>query len=72
LKQILDAKLAIQNNQSLGGTSPAEVHRMIGNFEEQLNEIASHVYTCQTQIESAHQETQHIVDDVLSTSVNAL
>jgi argininosuccinate lyase len=72
LKQILDAKLAIQNNQSLGGTSPIEVRRMIDNFEEQLNEIASHVYTCQTQIESAHQETQHIVDDVLSTSVNAL
>ena len=72
LKQILDAKLAMQNNQSLGGTSPAEVHRMIDDFEEQLNDIASHVYACQAQIESAHQETQHIVDDVLSTSVNAL
>ena len=45
---------------------------MIDNFEEQLNEIASYIYACQTQIESAHQETQHIVDDVLSTSVNAL
>ena len=72
LKQILDAELAIQNNQSLGGTSPTEVHRMIDDFAEQLNEIASHVYTCQAQIESAHQETQHIVDDVLSKSVNAL
>ena len=45
---------------------------MIDDFEEQLNEIASHIYACQTQIESAHQETQHIVDDVLSKSVNAL
>jgi argininosuccinate lyase len=72
LKQILDAKLAMQNNQSLGGTSPIEVRRMIDDFEEQLNDIASHVYACQAQIESAHQETQHIVDDVLSTSVNAL
>lgn len=65
LKQILDAKLALENNQSLGGTSPAEVNRMIGAFEEQLNEIAMHVYSCQTQIEDAHKETQRIVDKVL-------
>ena len=66
LKRILDAELAIQNNQSLGGTSPTEVHRMIDDFEGRLNEIASHIDACQTQIESAHQETQRIVDDVLS------
>ena len=65
LKQILDAALAIQNNQSLGGTSPAEVRRMIANFEEQLNEIAQHIYHCQTQIEEAHQKTLRIVDEVL-------
>ena len=65
LKQILDAALAIQNNQSLGGTSPAEVRRMIANFEEQLSEIAQHVYHCQTQIEEAHRETLRIVDEVL-------
>lgn len=65
LKQILDAELAIQNNQSLGGTSPAEVSRMIDGFEKQLNEIAEHIYTCQTQIEDAHKETQRIVDEVL-------
>ena len=65
LKQILDAELALQNNQSLGGTSPAEVSRMIERFEEQLNEIAMHIYTCQTQIEDAHKETQRIVDEVL-------
>ena len=65
LKQILDAELAIQNNQSLGGTSPAEVRRMIDNFEGQLNEIASHIDACQTQIGDAHQETLRIVDKVL-------
>lgn len=65
LKQILDAELAIQSNQSLGGTSPAEVSRMIEKFEEQLNKIAEHIYNCQTQIEDAHKETQRIVDEVL-------
>ena len=65
LKQILDAELAIQNNQSLGGTSPAEVHRMIDDFEEQLNEIALNICNCQSQIENAHRETLRIVDEVL-------
>ena len=65
LKQILDAELAIRNNQSLGGTSPAEVSRMIEKFEEQLNEIARDIYSCQTQIENAHKETLQIVDEVL-------
>ena len=65
LKQILDAALAIRNNQSLGGTSPAEVHRMIDNFEEQLNAVALNIYNCQSQIENAHQETLRIVDEVL-------
>jgi argininosuccinate lyase len=65
LKRILDAELAIQNNQSLGGTSPKEVRRMIDSFEAQLNENASSIYTCQTEIDDAHQETQRIVDKVL-------
>jgi argininosuccinate lyase len=62
---VLDAKLAIQNNQSLGGTSPAEVRRMIDNFAEQLNEIAAHIDARQTQIDDAHRETLRIVDEVL-------
>ena len=69
LQQILDAELAIQNNQSLGGTSPAEVHRMIDSFEEQRNKIAQHVYYCQSQIENAHQGTLRIVDEVLEVPV---
>ena len=72
LKQILDAELAIQNNQSLGGTSPKEVHRMIDKFETQLNEIASRIYTSQTQIDNAHQETLQIVDKVLRKSSGTL
>jgi len=69
LKQILDAELAIRNNQSLGGTSPAEVNRMIDVFEEQLNKIALRNYTCQTQIEEAHRETLRIVDEVLGEPI---
>ncbi len=65
LKQILDAELALENNLSLGGTSPTEVNRMIERIEEQLNENAKHIYDCQTQIEEAHKETQRIVDEVL-------
>lgn len=66
LKQILDAELAIQNNQSLGGTSPVEVSRMIEKFEEQQNENAIHVYNCQMQIDDAKNDTQRIVDETLA------
>ena len=66
LKQVLDAELAIHNNQSLGGTSPAEVHRMIGNFEEQLNEIASYIYACQTGIDEAHRRTHQLAEHLLA------
>ncbi len=69
LPQILDAESALQNNQSLGGTSPKEVRRMIDLFEEQLHEISSHIYTCQTQIDDARQETLRIVDEVLGMQV---
>ena len=69
LKQILDAELAIKNNQSLGGTSPAEVSRMIEKFEEQQNEIATHIYNRQTQIEEARRETLRIVAEVLGVPV---
>ncbi|MDE0555156.1 MAG: argininosuccinate lyase [Candidatus Poribacteria bacterium] len=69
LKQILDAELALENNQSLGGTSPAEVHRMIDNFEEQLNAIALNIYNCQTHIDDARQETLRIVDAVLEMQI---
>ena len=66
LKQILDAKIAIKNNQSLGGTSPAEVSRMIESLQEQLNENANWIYKCQTQIDDAKNETARIVDETLA------
>ena len=66
LKQILDAELAIQNNQSLGGTSPKEVRRMIGSFEERLIEIERRVQTCQTRIQTAHQYTHQVTGQVLA------
>ena len=69
LKQILDAASALRNNQSLGGTSPKEVRRMIGNFEAQLDAISSRIYACQTQISDARQETLRIVDEVLGMRV---
>lgn len=72
LKQILDAVSVLRNNQSLGSTSPAEVHRMIGEFEVHLSKIAGHIDTCQTQIESAHRETLQIVDEVLRKRVGIL
>lgn len=72
LKRILDAELAIQNNQSLGGTSPAEVRRMIENFEAHQNEIVSYIHTCQSQIEDAHRETLRVVDKVLTEQVSTL
>lgn len=72
LKQILDAELAIQNNRSLGGTSPAEVHRMIEAFEVQLNEIASYIYTCQMEIKAAHRETLRVVEEVLEKQAEAI
>ena len=69
LKQILDAELAIQNNQSLGGTSPTEVRRLIDEFEKQRNEIALNIHNCQSQIEEAHRETLRIIDEVLKVPV---
>ena len=57
-----------RNNQSLGGTSPDEVHRMREAFEEQLNEIALQVYTRQTQIDDAHRETLRTVERILGKS----
>ena len=72
LKQILDAESAIQNNQSLGGTSPAEVRRMIDEFEKQLNEIAAHIDACQMQINDAHRETLRIVEEVSRMPIKAI
>lgn len=66
LKQILDAELAVQNNRSLGGTAPAEVQRMIANFEGQLREITADIATCEASIAAARRETHRHVEAVLN------
>ena len=65
LQQILDAELALRNNQSRGGTSPDEVSRMIAGFEEQLRKSHNCIHTAQKQIEDAHSETLQMIDGVL-------
>ena len=56
LQRILDPKLSIHNNQSLGGTSPVEVKRMVGEFESKLNGIENQIHLRQEQINTAHSE----------------
>ena len=45
---------------------------MIDNFEEQLDEIASYIYACQTGIDDAHRETLRIVEDILERPVKII
>ena len=65
LQSILDAKHALCNNQSLGGTSPAEVKRMVGEFEAKLDEIDAQIKTRQDGIDKAHQFTLEVIEQVL-------
>ncbi|MCG9126835.1 argininosuccinate lyase [Candidatus Poribacteria bacterium] len=69
LQQILDPVLALQNNQSLGGTSPKEVNRMIDSFEKQLDDIAMNVSTNQARIDEAYKETKHEIEKVLDKKI---
>ena len=65
LQRILDPKLSLHNNQSLGGTSPTEVKRMIGEFEAKLNEIDARVCSRREQIDAAYQQTLRVIEQVL-------
>ena len=66
LQRILDPKLSLHNNQSLGGTSPAEVKRMVGEFEEKLDEIDNQIHSRQEQINAAYQKTLRVIEQVLN------
>ena len=66
LQSILDPKLALHNNRSLGGTSPAEVKRMADEFEEKLNEIEAKTRARQDQIQYAYQLTLQVIEQVLA------
>ena len=65
LQRILDPQLSLHNNRSLGGTSPAEVKRMVGEFEEKLSEIDSQIHSRQEQINAAYQKTLRAIEQVL-------
>jgi argininosuccinate lyase len=65
LQRILDPKLSLRNNRSLGGTSSAEVKRMVGEFEEKLNGIDSQIRSRQEQINDAYQKTLRVIEQVL-------
>ena len=65
IQQILDARCALQNNKSLGGTSPAEVNRMIETLERQINEITTTINNYQKQIDNARNETLRIINEAL-------
>lgn len=66
LRSILESELAIHNNQSCGGTSPAEVERMIDKFGVQLDEINATIKSREDGIQQAHQRTLRIVVEVLA------
>lgn len=66
LKEILDPKLAITKNKSLGGTSPAEVKRMSAEYESKLEKIETKLEAKRKRIEEAKNLTEEIVKKVLS------
>ena len=71
IKQVLDSKLALQNNQSLGGTSPAEVERMTGEFEGKLEKFDVGIQARRDQIGLAYQQTHRIIQTVLAGNATA-
>ncbi len=66
IQKILDAKRALQNNQSLGGTSPAEVKRFSAEFAERLENFDKGIQVRRDRIGLSHQQTHHIIQLVLA------
>ena len=66
LQRILDPRLALRYNRSLGGTSPAEVRRMAAEFEAALNGIDNQISARRDGIDTAHQQTLRIIERVLA------
>ena len=65
LQQILDPVNTLQNNRSVGGTSPTEVKRMSQNFSTQLDGIGVQISSRLSRIDRARKKTRQIVDLVL-------
>jgi argininosuccinate lyase len=66
LKTILEPKLAVLNNNSLGGTSPSEVKRMATEFDSHLAQIESKIAQKRAQINSAQALTNDVIEATLS------
>ena len=66
LQQILDPVNTLQNNRSVGGTSPKEVKRMSQNFSTQLDQIEVQISSRLNHIDRARKKTRQIIDLVLS------
>ena len=66
LQQILDPINTLQNNRSVGGTSPKEVKRMSQNFSTQLDQIEVQISSRLNHIDRARKKTRQIIDLVLS------
>lgn len=71
LQRILDPKLSLHNNRSRGGTSPAEVKRMIDEFKVKLSEIDDQIRSRQEQISGARQKTLRVIEQVLGGKTSA-
>ncbi len=65
LQRVLDPVDALQNNRSVGGTSPTEVKRMSQNFSTQLDGIGVQISSRLSRIDRARKKTRQIVDLVL-------
>jgi len=64
LSTILAPSFAVKNNQSSGGTSPAEVKRMASGFEVQLEQIKSGIAKKRDKIKAAQKLTDDIIESV--------
>lgn len=66
LREILDPEVAVGQNKSLGGTSPAEVRRMIEALGGESLGLESEVEVRQARIDEARAKTAELVEGVLS------
>ena len=66
LREILDSEHALRLNQSLGGTSPAEVKRMASEFEAELLDVDAKILLRREKINVAYIQTHQIIEEVIA------
>ena len=64
LRAILSPSLAIENNQSLGGTSPSEVKRMAREFGVRIAQIKADIGQKRAKIKAAQKLTDDLIKSV--------